>query len=845
MYCPNCGTENRDDSKFCRSCGTSLAAIHTEETVDGTVEPQVALPQPSWSQRILSFVLGGWRILALGLLLGLGALLVAGAIFFLRSSEEMLVAFPDRNDEAELYLLSRGQPLEEGTLLAEDAIRVNDVYYIHRDAEGRVQTLRGNYGGFTPESNHLLFWYREEGDDDALVHAIGVGDDAATELFATDALPAGIRSFEGFDQLHLAENRDDQTRCYVAPFDGQARRLTKGDECSAINGGALVYATEVDDGELIVTVVDVEEGEEQVLLDGVEEVGSNSLRFSDDSSHFAYTQEGSDGVELFLMERESRESMAVGAPYFNILRHGFIPGRDVLYYLAENDDGDLELYLSNIETPIAAGYAMSAISDSSGNYLLYVVGDEDGENTAYLYNMSSGDVATLQRGEGLQATLISDLEVVLLWEIEDDEIVLQSVPIEGGDASLIFDADDLDMEGVYLRYVAGVDHVLIEMRNLDGERSLYASALDGSNGFYVVEEWEAITLLNISPDHDRILFSAVEDAGDDPVLFLASLEEPGPLVELDAQSEGYPNAVFSADGRDVLYTAVVGDDPDEVEVSQVPASGEEMGEVLYEDARLDVVTWAEMMPFRYYGFRWASLSTGTSFCPGARVVSVGEEFDSTLEDGEGDCYRFRASEGEMITFDLLNVTEQSRDFRQTVHNREGSPVDQSPYTRNPWLVFVAPADGLYFLTIEGDLSGAGYRLRVAEGNGEPALAEAEEIAPGESRGDAITADSLTHLRRYDESFYGDWYYLDAAAGDRLLVEVAASSIGSDLDAYVQILDPAADFVARDDDSGPGSDARLTLTIPQDGRYYILVSDDNSGNYGSNDDFFYELRVTEN
>lgn len=36
MFCPKCGTQNKDDQKFCRGCGQSLAAVRT--ALEGRLE---------------------------------------------------------------------------------------------------------------------------------------------------------------------------------------------------------------------------------------------------------------------------------------------------------------------------------------------------------------------------------------------------------------------------------------------------------------------------------------------------------------------------------------------------------------------------------------------------------------------------------------------------------------------------------------------------------------------------------------------------------------------------------------------------------------------------------------
>lgn len=848
MFCPRCGSENRAGSKFCMSCGVPL-------TVAGASPPLVAPAPPAAAVAALPSATAvtrrrlPWRLVALILgilaLLGGGAylLLGAGALSLLGGDgNTMLLAFPDRNGEVELYLVPDGQPLAEGTLLAEDALPVDDLTYYHVDGDQTARYIGGRYATFVPGTRHVLFWYREAGDDDALVKTIRRGENAATELLATNAFPVTVSTHEGRETIYLGEQRDDQRRCYSAGLDAPARRLTKGATCGVVAGGSLVYVEDLNDDELTVSLIDVQSGSEEILLDSATGARRGSLRFSEDGSHVAYGVESAEGIELFVMDRTSGETVSAGAPQYDVLQHGFIPKRDVLYYLAENDNGDVELYLSNIDRPIARGTAMSAQSNRTGQYLQYLVGDKDGENTAYLYNMGNGDVATLMQEEDLRAFLVDDLETIFLWEIDEDEFTLYSVPQAGGDATLLFEEDGV--RSATMSYTAHASWIFLDITDTDGKHAIYVAQPGSAGGFYALEEWESVALYNVDPDGSQLLLASVEDRGDDPLLMLVSLEEGTRSVEMDSSSEGFINAVFSANGRDVLYTAKTGNDDNDLDVLRVAAAGDGAATVLHEGAQLDAVSWAQLNPFRYVSFQWTPLRTGSIPCPAARALAAGDEFQEQFEDGATECYRFRLGEGDMATFDLSNLPEQSDRFRAVVEDRDGQVVAQVSMTREPWLTFMAPEGGLYFLKIDSDSDSATYRLRMADGNGEPAMAAAEEIEAGETRRGAITIDSQTRLLRSGDQFYGDWYYLDAAAGDDLTIEVSASSLGSEVETQLHLFDPFGNVIAGDDGGGPGSDDSLDFRPPETARYYLLVRSRNDADFGSEDSYFYELAVNQ-
>jgi protease II len=134
----------------------------------------------------------------------------------------------------------------------------------------------------------------------------------------------------------------------------------------------------------------------------------------------------------------------------------------------------------------------------------------------------------------------------------------------------------------------------------NNEDALFVTPVDKDTGFYLLEDWYSIRLMALSSNDRTLVFSAVEDSGDDPVLYSVEVKDGAESVELDEDAEGFESAVFTSDGRYVIYTASTGDDSDDREVRKVRADGGEEYETLYEEATLIDARWADRNRFWYF-----------------------------------------------------------------------------------------------------------------------------------------------------------------------------------------------------------------------------------------------------
>ena len=86
----------------------------------------------------------------------------------------------------------------------------------------------------------------------------------------------------------------------------------------------------------------------------------------------------------------------------------------------------------------------------------------------------------------------------------------------------------------------------------------------------------------------------------------------------------------------------------------------------------------------------------------------------------------------------------------------------------------------------------------------------------------------------------DVYRISAKAGEKRVIEVEARRCGSAIDPVIDLQDSSGKVVARSEDAALlGLDARLDVTFPRDGFYYIVVHD---ARYSTQSANFYRLKI---
>jgi hypothetical protein len=843
MYCTNCGKDNPDNNKFCLQCGQPLGV-----EAPGGVTP----PTPSGTQRASSSRL--WLGL-LGLLVVAG--IIAAAVFFVvpalqAPGPEMVVGFPNRDNEVDLKLLRVGQDEQEAQDLADNAIDPNQFTYNaslwYTDAQNRERPNRSvgsGFGGFLPNSDRLIIYYLD--GEDVRVLDTAIGAEEVVETISTDALPLSLNYLPQLDSLFLSETRDDNSRCYIAPSGEKATRLGKADSCYVDRGGNTVLMTERNsDNEFTLSTMDLDGANEVTLLDDIE--GVTSFRTSIDFSHIAYHQRTTDdGAEITLIDRMTGDTLLTTGEYVAIVDYAFLGDSNVLFYVAENEDGELELRTSQAADPIATTATLGVPWLSQDPWLIYVTGDEDGENGVYSHNQETGETGEVMVADGLRLAVLSDPARILIREASDNELIIHSTNIAGGEMIDLYSEDDVTLTTAY--QPADMPMLYFLLQDDSGDEHLFVTPPDQETGFNLIEGWYNIEPLTLSGDGSQLIFKGQEDSGDDWVLYAIAVADGASEIKLDDSGEDYRNAVFDPSGDSVIYTAVEGENVDDVAIYQTPLDGEERPTKLYDEAFISDVRWAALNPFSAGNLFWTGNTLeGTSYCPGVRVIAPGDTLSRTLQDPfEGDCLRFNARADEPYTFKLTSPDDERFVFALTIYDRFGTQMTyyNGSFTgRDPRLVFTTPDSGSYFIKVTG--SGAEtepvYELEFNEGIGEAALDGATVLDLRDSVTsvtDNITADDEFLLETLNTSGYGDFYAFAGSEGDTVVIDVLIGPGGSELDPFVTLLSPSLEIVRQDDDGGQGLNSRIETVLPSSGRFYIMVTA-RSGEFGVGNEYAYRL-----
>jgi hypothetical protein len=510
------------------------------------------------------------------------------------AGDRIIVGFVSRGGD-DLYLLKDGQDKNEGTLLAEDVqppsasfASIQDIY---------VEPF-GRYGGFVPGLNWLVLWY---GDGErTVVSQMRVGDESLTPVLTSkgDQLTGGV--FLDRQEILLSESREGRSRCYMARPGASAERIARADLCTPSLDGSTLYLREAYSNETMLSAVRVKGGKEVILLDDVPDV--ISFQSTIDGTSIAYVQDLAEGQRLYRVDQGSGEVVAVSDEVPQVVDYGFAPGSDVLFYVIQEvpPDGEMQLYLSTGAREIATGEELSARFTPDGQYLAFLVTRDGAQSLSATALSEDATTAVVLEDSGLLAfeAIPTSPPQLLIASLEEGVVTAYTAGLDGSNLQTIYQGRDVTLQEVL--YVAGEAPLYVIAGAEGGGQSLYAAGNAERAPILLLEDWSAIQVVNRSLRGGQLAVIGQPEATDPVALYSLAVQEGATPMLLDDEQYSFGPVVFTGNGKQLLYTAYVGDGPDEMDVCRVPVEGGPV-EVLYEKAFLVDVRWDALVPFWSWG----------------------------------------------------------------------------------------------------------------------------------------------------------------------------------------------------------------------------------------------------
>lgn len=617
MKCTKCDQVYEDDSYYCPNCGAPNETINTQaQQPEVTVaepqqefihqEPVQVPPLPAKKKSLL------WLIpVGAVLLIGLAALAVfviapaLGITIFGGNSkgDGILVGITEKDDVTNVYAIRTGKTLDDYEPMLEDGgLNSGNVYEFTPNGY-RIIGHFGYAGGYVEGSPYLFLSYNDDGDK--ALYRSTPNPKEMVPIFESDNNFFAL-SMDGGDVIFINESRTNSERCYVSFKGEEAQQVAKGDQCTVAATGQVIFTKEVNkNGELTVKSYDIRGEKEVVLLDEEKNVRNNAYGYNDLGTQIYVLIDDGDEASMRIINAQNGEVIAESAEYSAILSHDRAFTGDKVWFIARNDDDELELYTLGAEgeTLIETGYSLLAVYDQKGENLVYIVGNEDGNQTVFVHPEKGGEDIEVMDGENLSLYMMLWKNVVLIKEtdLEDAQVTLYSVNSDGSSLAELFSDADYQIDSI----ISPLDstNLIIRLIDDDGLFSLYATSLGSEEGEFILEEWASNTILDISANGETLALSGKEESDDDLILFTIDLAGGAELIELDDDDlTSVTSAVFTADDQYLVYNVKVGTDYDEYEIRKVKTGGEEDVELLYEEALLLDVEWKVMDNFDSYNY---------------------------------------------------------------------------------------------------------------------------------------------------------------------------------------------------------------------------------------------------
>ncbi len=252
-------------------------------------------------------------------------------------------------------------------------------------------------------------------------------------------------------------------------------------------------------------------------------------------------------------------------------------------------------------------------------------------------------------------------------------------------------------------------------------------------------------------------------------------------------------------------------------------------------------------------------------------------FNGQIMPGEVDRWRFKAKAGSNLTLSLMgrSLVPYMGDavpgwFQPVISicdtsGKELAYADDNLFDPDPVLNFKVPEDGTYELRVRDSIyrGREDFTYRVKVNNAETILKKNDffefpcsvgvgrvikEKEPNNLPPSAMPVKFPVNIRgKIEKSGELDFYSFSTRKGHEIVIEIFARRCGSPLDSLIRVIDHSGKILAWNDDAPAANiglethhaDSFLKFKAPEDGKYYILVTD--AQNHGGSK-YFYQIKI---
>lgn len=841
MKCKKCGFEGKGDFEFCPKCGTKFE----------TLKKKVSAKSEKTTVKVAKDVAGAkfnfkWLFLLAAVVV---VAVLAFFIFNQGAKNQLLLVVPKTATKSDLVLINLGDNFEKGERLLKGFTTASKSTIANYDKFPLGSSQVTSTASFSADNRSIFATYTE--DNDQYLDRFDVKSKEGKNLYESSYT---INSYvqPGGEQVLIRETRSATSCEMLSSVKGEeARRLIKAKTCLiSSDGSTMAFTEESISAAVTLSVAKVADPDNPIpILDQEKDVLTTNLS-SDGTLLYVSrgTATGPKRIQLYdtitgkkLVESEPFEYQY--ATRFSTKGHGF-------FLVTENETGmvDLSIWDGQQLVSVKSGKSMHPAFNLDGTMLAYAVSQDKLSQTAYLYDVKAKTEVEITGGKSLSFSFIENPQRLLVRDNVPNELIIYSADLKGEKVVEIFDQAGYALGSIYQPH--GQNRLFI-MTTKTSNTHLYTTSLDNDDGFFLVQDFKSIVPLNVSKDGNWLVFYGSETTTTTTAkkeLFKAEIVKDGELVELEDEGTSYPNAVFTPDGKSLLFTMKTGVDRTDTVVQSIEMKDGAKSVELYDQAAIQDVSWDRLYPWQLATWSTQTIS-GMSTCGDAKDLAVAiNRVESTIPAGREECFKISLTANQPVSF--IATHSSSAVVSMSIIDRTGKSYitgkrtaisgSNESYTS---LAYIPATTAVYYLKLTASTSvpyvlDVGVRKNSFTNARTLQLGQVVEASLGKEDYFIDRNNLLTYIQGYGQAFS-----FNGTLGKKVNVTLVGKSSNPNLKPTLALYNSSkkslVNGIFTDD-----KDGTLTYTLPSTGRYYILFL---SGNlrYGVDlmQPFGYSISVT--